>query len=1070
VTVAREQCHQHCHVFVTRDTSANDVDESSGSIAGCSTNKCLSCVGRTIYSSPIVNKRTKRKKKGAIEGEREGERGKRCQIDEKGDDSQRHVMIDETKTKLKTRMITRPKSLASIGHSQSCVAVWLRLALLSLLLSDQRRDIGSASWSSVECTTLHDAKDGTAHKDYTVSYASLVVHSLASHSNGTQHIDNNNYHQHSQHVGTSQEHGGAATYELTRSTSATAVNSMSPLMAAVLPTGAQEAAAAAAAATGVAPAVALAHEHKHEHEHELLRRNAPPSECALYLERATVYGPTQRLFRLSANDTQPVGVTQLCITYADLEDALIEALGDDSGGRSVEDDGESFDDINEDMAAARRHQRLSRRAIQQPQAHFVGIEHAHQMSNSEPLDLQRRHQLSSSSSANLEFLAPNEERVAGAAEMLLRVVRVLQRRFELSPDEVLNGLPMIDVTRVRGFARTCPLFVRADAVQCVANARFRSITGHCNNLAHPAWGAARTPFVRFVAPAYSDGVGAARTHSMLSAQVPLPAPRQVAARVHVDIDVPSSDVTNLFMSWGQLVDHDMALAAPPAAEHTCCPSEGDSGDEHETMKRRHDDYTHTIKRATNNSDLCMPIEVAPDDPFYSQFNVRCLDFRRSLAGVRENCALGVRAQIDSLSAMIDANFIYGTSEQQAAQLRTFSRGQLRTWPFFGAARKPLLPPKIELPDENCHNRPAHLFCFISGDVRANEQTHLTVLHTLYLRNHNRMAAQLSILNPHWNDERVYQETRHVQAALVQHALLSEYLPTLLGAQLSAAHNLTETPSGGHYWHSYDATLQLGIASSFATAAFRQGHTFIGTSIARVNKYHELLQVHALRDSFRAPWRLFELNGVDELTLGMVDTPTQSYDPFLTADISGHLFKRPGSPFGSDLASINIQRAREQGVPGYNQFREWCGLPRVTSFEQLGAYMQHNVAYALSLLYAHVDDIDLFTAGISEYRAPGAQIGPTFACIIGRQFSLLRRADRFWFENSPLINPAGAFTPQQLDAIKRFSLAKLLCANTDDTPTIQPYAFRLPHPIFNARVPCDSLPDIDLSAWQESVVG
>ena len=39
--------------------------------------------------------------------------------------------------------------------------------------------------------------------------------------------------------------------------------------------------------------------------------------------------------------------------------------------------------------------------------------------------------------------------------------------------------------------------------------------------------------------------------------------------------------------------------------------------------------------------------------------------------------------------------------------------------------------------------------------------------------------------------------------------------------------------------------------------------------------------------------------------------------------------------------------------------------------------------------------------------PGATVGPTFACIIGRQFSNARAGDRFWFERD---DPVVGFTP------------------------------------------------------------
>ena len=54
-----------------------------------------------------------------------------------------------------------------------------------------------------------------------------------------------------------------------------------------------------------------------------------------------------------------------------------------------------------------------------------------------------------------------------------------------------------------------------------------------------------------------------------------------------------------------------------------------------------------------------------------------------------------------------------------------------------------------------------------GDSRANEQPGLTVYHTVWVREHNRLAAELAYLNPHWEDERLYQEARRIQIAEMQ---------------------------------------------------------------------------------------------------------------------------------------------------------------------------------------------------------------------------------------------------------------------------------------------------------------
>ena len=61
---------------------------------------------------------------------------------------------------------------------------------------------------------------------------------------------------------------------------------------------------------------------------------------------------------------------------------------------------------------------------------------------------------------------------------------------------------------------------------------------------------------------------------------------------------------------------------------------------------------------------------------------------------------------------------------------------------------------------------------------------------------------------------------------------------------------------------------------------------------------------------------------------------------------------------------------------------------------------------LKLDYSHPDDIDLFTGGMLETQLHGGVVGPTFACVIGKQFHLLRHCDRYWYENA---NPLIRFT-------------------------------------------------------------
>lgn len=72
------------------------------------------------------------------------------------------------------------------------------------------------------------------------------------------------------------------------------------------------------------------------------------------------------------------------------------------------------------------------------------------------------------------------------------------------------------------------------------------------------------------------------------------------------------------------------------------------------------------------------------------------------------------------------------------------------------------------------------YCFESGDARANENLHLTSMHLIWARHHNFLASNLRSLNPEWTDEIIFQESKRILAAQLQHITYNEFLPVLLG--------------------------------------------------------------------------------------------------------------------------------------------------------------------------------------------------------------------------------------------------------------------------------------------------
>lgn len=188
-----------------------------------------------------------------------------------------------------------------------------------------------------------------------------------------------------------------------------------------------------------------------------------------------------------------------------------------------------------------------------------------------------------------------------------------------------------------------------------------------------------------------------------------------------------------------------------------------------------------------------------------------------------------------------------------------------------------------------------------------------------------------------------------------------------------------------------------------------------------------------------------------------------YRFFADAILSNHI--SDGGSIG-DLIAINCQRGRDHGLPGYTKFREFCGLGKATTFEDLQDTIPNSQTRdKLRKVYKYVDDVDLFVGGILEEPFNGGGVGRTFTCILGSAFSNLRRGDRFWYETDQL--PV-RFTIRQLNEIRKSSLARIICDNSDGIHNIQPRVLLQKAVGNDPNTMCADLKFVGLQAWKEEV--
>ena len=419
-----------------------------------------------------------------------------------------------------------------------------------------------------------------------------------------------------------------------------------------------------------------------------------------------------------------------------------------------------------------------------------------------------------------------------------------------------------------------------------------------------------------------------------------------------------SGMSNFLWIWGQFLDHDINL---------------------------------TREGHSESYDIDVPMGDAYFDPYYT--GSQTISFTRSDyaegTGTDED---NPRLQVNEITAFIDASNVYGSTAEVEAALRG-DGGKLKM------SAGDLLPMTAG----------EHGMDFQAGDVRASENVALTSMHTLFVREHNHWVEKLAQQYPHYSDDELYQKAKAIVEAEIQHITYDEFLPALLGEDAI-----------GRY-RGYNPDIDPQIATEFATAAFRVGHTMLSSNIFRYQEngdesdYGHL----TLQNAFFRPDIVMTQGGIDEILRGAGSGYAQHIDYSIIDDVRNFLFGPPGAG-GFDLVSLNIQRGRDHGLPDFNSVREAYGLDPVDNFMDLTGNAQ--LAEKLSALYGDISNLDLWVGGLVETAFHDALVGETFYTIIVDQFTRLRDGDRFWYEDR--------LDDAVLNTIQDTSLADIIIRNTD----------------------------------------
>jgi prostaglandin-endoperoxide synthase 2 len=290
--------------------------------------------------------------------------------------------------------------------------------------------------------------------------------------------------------------------------------------------------------------------------------------------------------------------------------------------------------------------------------------------------------------------------------------------------------------------------------------------------------------------------------------------------------------------------------------------------------------------------------------------------------------------------------------------------------------------------------------FAVGLEHGNSTMGNTLMNTLFLREHNRIAGVLAAAHPDWDDERLFQTARNVNIVLLLKIVIEDYIV-----------------------HISPAAFKLVVVPGAAEDERWYRTNWIAVEFALLYRWHDLIPKTVRfageeRDSVK-----LRRNNAWLLQVGMDQVCLDA-----SRQLAGRIGLHNNPDFLKEVKAISLKMARACQLAPYNDYRKYYGRPPVLSFEALTG--DEAMAKELRNIYGDIEKLEWFVGIFAEDYADKSVMGELLTYMVAN--------DAF---TQALTNPllakavynANTFTAEGLTIIDDTeSLAEVIVRNTGIT--------------------------------------